>query len=231
MSHRREELEIIVHPPSPSLKSNASESDPDISPSSPRNNLFSQDQRGIPDGRETTTTSPETSTSLLADNMSTQTVQNEKERGCYSVTYHKVRRIIEILTWMRIGVALLLYLLIVVDIIHISKKKEKKYWVEVLTQLTNAEFTLLTIIMHPKRIINFLRATQIWWSVTNNTSHKKVESRKYDISQVEKSADHLQDTNSYQPQDHIRDLQKKVHESYYWYTYEGCFLEEIRNLW
>ncbi|CAG8480600.1 10836_t:CDS:2, partial [Acaulospora morrowiae] len=223
MSHQREKLEIIVHPPSPSLTSNTSESDPEISPSSPPNGDFFLRRHSERDVTVTT------------DN-STQTAQVKKKNDCCSRTCHKIKRVNEILTWVRLIVALTLYLLIAVDVIHIRKNKDKKFWVEVLTQLTNIEFTFLTLLMQPKRLINLPRAARIWWWNTKNTTFfNKVKFRRSAISQDiqvdlegNNYSNYLQESKK--PPDYIRELQRKVHESYNWYNYEDSLSEESEKM-
>ncbi|CAG8637140.1 16501_t:CDS:2, partial [Funneliformis mosseae] len=77
----------------------------------------------------------------------------------------KLSRIIELMTYFRLILALTLYSLILVDVIHIHKKKEKPFWIEIFIQTINAGFIFLTIVGHPKRIRNLPRAIRICWAV------------------------------------------------------------------
>jgi hypothetical protein len=65
-------------------------------------------------------------------------------------------------------------------------------------QVINAEFTLLTIISHPKRIINLPRAIKIF-----------IASRKI----------HYQQNELFTPD--IKETQKNVYKNYDWYLYEA----------
>ena len=65
-------------------------------------------------------------------------------------------------------------------------------------QVINAEFTLLTVLSHPKRIINLPRAIRIY-----------VASRKLNYQQSE----------LFTPD--IKKIQMNVHKNYSWYLYEA----------
>ncbi|RIA85535.1 hypothetical protein C1645_781675 [Glomus cerebriforme] len=72
---------------------------------------------------------------------------------------------------------------------YIHEKKEKNFWIEILTQAINIEFTFLTIIGYPKRIRNLPRAIKIWWAdrrgeipTINSYSSKYTEIQKIQIS-------------------------------------------------
>ncbi|CAI2164195.1 14030_t:CDS:2 [Funneliformis geosporum] len=79
--------------------------------------------------------------------------------------HKKLSRIIELMTYLRLILALTLYSLVLVDVIHIHEKKEKKFWIEIFTQAINAAFIFLTIVGHPKRLRNLPRAIRISWVV------------------------------------------------------------------
>ncbi|CAG8522521.1 5059_t:CDS:2 [Funneliformis caledonium] len=118
-----------------------------------------------------------------------------EDEGCVMACrtiFIKSKRVFEILTYFRLAVAITLYILITIDLISIKQKKEKVFWV------INAEFTLLTIIAHPKRIINLPRAIKIC-----------IASRylNYRLSDL------------FPP--NIKETQKNVYRSYDWYLYEA----------
>ncbi|CAG8442854.1 16366_t:CDS:2 [Acaulospora morrowiae] len=75
------------------------------------------------------------------------------EEGCSTMCqslFKRSKRIFDILIYFRLALALTLYILILVDVIHI------------LTRVINAEFTLFTLFSHPKRLANFPRAIKIY---------------------------------------------------------------------
>jgi hypothetical protein len=51
--------------------------------------------------------------------------------------YKKLSRIIELMTYIRLVLALTLYSLILVNVIQIYEKKEKNFWIEILIQVIN----------------------------------------------------------------------------------------------
>jgi hypothetical protein len=54
-------------------------------------------------------------------------------KACKSI-FIQSKRILEIFTYFRLVIAIALYVLIVIDLISIKHKKEKKLWIEILTQ-------------------------------------------------------------------------------------------------
>ncbi|PKC73764.1 hypothetical protein RhiirA1_437391 [Rhizophagus irregularis] len=89
----------------------------------------------------------------------------------------------------RLILALTLYSLILVNIIYIYEKKERNFWLEILIQTINLEFTFLTIVGYPKRIRNLPRAIKIWWAdrrgeipTRNSYSSRYSEIQKIQIS-------------------------------------------------
>ncbi|CAB5196244.1 unnamed protein product [Rhizophagus irregularis] len=98
-------------------------------------------------------------------------------------------RIIELMSYFRLILALTLYSLILVNIIYIYEKKERNFWLEILIQTINLEFTFLTIVGYPKRIRNLPRAIKIWWAdrrgeipTRNSYSSRYSEIQKIQIS-------------------------------------------------
>ncbi|CAB4422341.1 hypothetical protein RhiirA5_396810 [Rhizophagus irregularis] len=123
------------------------------------------------------------------------------DKGCAKVCRYiliRSKRVFEILTYFRLVVAIALNILIIIDLISIRQKKANLFWMEVLTQVINAEFTLLTIISHPKRIINLPRAIKIY-----------IASRKIPYQQNELFTPNIKET------------QKNVYKNYDWYLYEA----------
>ncbi|CAI2170439.1 2078_t:CDS:2 [Funneliformis geosporum] len=110
-----------------------------------------------------------------------------EDEGCCRTIIIKSKKVFEIFTYFRLAVAIALYILITIDLISIKQKK-----------VVNAEFTLLTIIAHPKRIINLPRAIKIC-----------IASRylNYRLSDL------------FPP--NIKETQKNVYRSYDWYLYEA----------
>ncbi|CAB4426808.1 unnamed protein product [Rhizophagus irregularis] len=103
--------------------------------------------------------------------------------------YKKLSRIIELMSYFRLILALTLYSLILVNIIYIYEKKERNFWLEILIQTINLEFTFLTIVGYPKRIRNLPRAIKIWWAdrrgeipTRNSYSSRYSEIQKIQIS-------------------------------------------------
>ncbi|CAJ0752296.1 12769_t:CDS:2 [Entrophospora sp. SA101] len=110
----------------------------------------------------------------------------------------KSKRLMEIFTYCRLALVITLYVLITFDIVLILNSIAKELWVEILTQVVNGVFTLLTLIVHPKRIRNLPRAIKIL-----------IGSRKRN-----------QRLDEELPLD-VKITQKLVNESYEWYIYEG----------
>ncbi|KAG9302846.1 hypothetical protein G9A89_009623 [Geosiphon pyriformis] len=118
----------------------------------------------------------------------------KKIKGCWG----RSETVIRIFSYLRLVLAMTLYFLIAVDVIHLTRGKGKSFWVEVFTQLINAEFTLLTLISHPKRIRNLPRAIKIF-SAGGGGNIAGAQGVSEDV----------------------RKTQLKVHKDYDWYTYEG----------
>ncbi|GBC06561.1 hypothetical protein RclHR1_06910008 [Rhizophagus clarus] len=114
--------------------------------------------------------------------------------------YKKLSRIIELMTYFRLVLALILYSLILVNVIYIYEKKETNFWIEILIQTINLEFTFLTIVGYPKRIRNLPRAIKIWWA-----------NRRGEIPTI----------NSYSSKyTEIQKIQINVSKDYKWYVYD-----------
>ncbi|CAG8520551.1 4644_t:CDS:2 [Ambispora gerdemannii] len=134
-----------------------------------------------------------------------RTSEERRKRRNNKTTWQKIKRLytrnkrlIQFLWFCRIAIAFSLYFLILIDVIHLKQKKEKAFWVEMLTQLLSAEFTLITIILHPKRLINLPRA----WKITRVSGGGNVD-------------------GGQGVPDEIRQLQMNVQKDYDWYTYQG----------
>ncbi|RHZ80273.1 hypothetical protein Glove_137g133 [Diversispora epigaea] len=132
------------------------------------------------------------------------------EKGCPTACQSILKnskRIFDILTYFRLALALTLYILIVIDVIHIITMIEKEFWVECLLQIVNIEFTLFTIFAHPKRLANFPRAIKIYRA-----------SRKMNSSSSSLSSSQL---GQQEYPSNIKEAQKRVSKAYEWYIYEG----------
>ncbi|CAG8806799.1 19863_t:CDS:2, partial [Gigaspora rosea] len=101
------------------------------------------------------------------DEIRTSPNMNNVNLPLKKIIFQKIKRFMEIMSHFRLFFALTLYILILIDLISIQQNKEKYFWIEILLQVVNAEFTLLTLIDHPKRLKNLLRAIRIW-----NANHK-----------------------------------------------------------
>ncbi|CAG8469678.1 13003_t:CDS:2 [Ambispora leptoticha] len=134
-----------------------------------------------------------------------RTSEERRKRRTNKTTWQKIKRIyrkneklIFILWLSRLSIAFSLYFLILIDVIHLKQKKEKSFWIEMLTQLINAEFTLITIILHPKRLRNLPRA----WKIMRASGGGNVD-------------------GGHGVPEEIRQQQMKVQKDYDWYTYQG----------
>ncbi|KAF0514539.1 hypothetical protein F8M41_017585 [Gigaspora margarita] len=146
--------------------------------------------------------------------------------------FQKIKRFMEIMSHFRLFFALTLYVLILIDLISTQQNKEKYFWIEILLQVINAEFTLLTLIEHPKRLKNLLRAIRIW-----DANHKaKSSSRIQRLRAPDGSSNSISQTDANSASNpekliiavkvslglppSIKSLQKLVSQSYGWYLYD-----------
>ncbi|CAG8592533.1 23704_t:CDS:10 [Cetraspora pellucida] len=146
--------------------------------------------------------------------------------------FQKIKRFMEIMSYFRLMFALTLYILLLIDLISIQQNKEKYFWIEILLQVINAEFTLLTLIEHPKRLKNLLRAIRIW--AANHRA--KSSSRIQKLSEPDDSFNSISQTDTHstpKPEKlviavkvslelppSIKNFQKLVSQSYGWYLYD-----------
>jgi len=89
-----------------------------------------------------------------------------------------------------------LYTLIFVDVTLIHHQRESKA-LEVILQVINMFVVLCTLINHPKRALNWVRALRIWKGSRND---------EYGIGRVSEE---------------VRELQESVGKAYEWYVYDG----------
>ncbi|CAG8542969.1 19779_t:CDS:2 [Dentiscutata erythropus] len=160
------------------------------------------------------------------NNINLQTIPMKK------IIFQKIKRFMEIMNYFRLFFALTLYILILIDLISTQQNKEKYPWIEILLQVVNAEFTLLTLIEHPKRLKNLLRAIRIW--AANHRA--KSSSRIKKFSEPDGFSDSIPQTDihstsnpeklviavkvSLELPSPIKTLQKLVSQSYGWYLYD-----------
>ncbi|CAG8461996.1 4039_t:CDS:2 [Scutellospora calospora] len=134
---------------------------------------------------------------------------------------------IEIMSYFRLLFAITLYILLLIDLISTQRNKEKYLWIEVI----NAEFTLLTLIEHPRRLKNLLRAIRIW--TANRQAKKSSRIEKFcepddpnSIPQKITNSDSKPDKLvvaikvSLELPSSIKNLQKIVSQNYGWYLYD-----------